>query len=274
MKLTHIDLFSGVGGFSLAAQWAGFETIVFCENDEYCQKVIQKHWPEVPIIPDIRDFDGTKWRGATLLTAGPPCQPISKAGKRRGTKDDRWLWPETLRVINEAVPPWIVLENPTGIEGMGLENITISMEGFGYEVRVIDIPACAVGAFHIRQRDWILANIDSEWKLQPKRSEQKQRGRFSNSIKKISSNPSGLRLQMWGHAGKDKKNAHYVQEGDRLTDNPPEHLPRIDGTHQPLLGRGIHGIPNRVDRLKALGNAIVPQVAFQIIKGIAEIERI
>jgi len=273
MKLTHIDLFSGIGGFALAAQWAGFETVVFCENDEYCQKVIKKHWPAVPITPDIRDFDGTKRRGATLITAGPPCQPISKAGNRAGARDDRWLWPEALRIINEALPRWAVLENPPGIESMGLENIIIGLENFGYEVRIVDIPACAVGAYHIRQRDWILANLDGEWKLQPKGREQEQRGRPIDSIKKISSNPCGSRLPMRSQAGKNKKNARYFQKGDRPTDNPPEYLPRIDGPHQPLLGRGVHGISNRVDRIRALGNSIVPQVAHELIKGIAEIEK-
>lgn len=113
--MTHIDLFSGIGGFSLAAQWAGFKTIVFCEKDEFCQKVLKKHWPEVPLIPEIRDFDGTKWRGATLLTGGFPCQPFSSAGRKRGKKDDRYLWPEMLRIISEARPTWIIAENVINI---------------------------------------------------------------------------------------------------------------------------------------------------------------
>jgi len=156
--LTHIDLFSGIGGFSLAAGWAGFETVVFCEKDKFCQRVLKKHWPEVPCESDIRDFDGTKFRGATLLTGGFPCQPFSCAGQRRGKADDRYLWPQMLRVIAEARPAWIVAENVAGIIEMELEGVCVDLEAEGYEVWPVIIPACAVGAPHRRDRVWIIAN--------------------------------------------------------------------------------------------------------------------
>ena len=117
----HIDLFSGIGGFAISASWAGYTTRVFCEQDKYCTRVLNRHWPDVPVIPDIRDFDGTQWRGSRLLTGGFPCQPFSVAGEHRGKKDDRYLWPEMCRVIEEARPSWVIAENVTGIIEVALD---------------------------------------------------------------------------------------------------------------------------------------------------------
>jgi DNA (cytosine-5)-methyltransferase 1 len=249
--LTHISLFAGMGGDTLAAEWAGFETVLLCEIDKNCQKVLRKHWPGVPIIGDVRDVTresviantglfrqaqrqeqtmGIKERGKqsftdaasfrcdrrkpegqriqrqdkicseigtgfelTLLTAGVPCQPASTAGKRRGKADDRWIWPETIRVLHELKPAWFVGENPTGIGSLGefgglfevgeethkgepnfkanefwnelpdreaveLSNIIRDIETEGYEVQPVSIPACAVGAPHRRQRIFIVAH--------------------------------------------------------------------------------------------------------------------
>ena len=156
--MTHIDLFSGIGGFALACEWAGIETEVFCENDKRCQKFLQQTYPGVPIVSDVREFDGTKWRGRFLLTAGVPCQPASRAGKQRGKDDDRWLWPEALRVVNEAKPTWCLFENPPGIGDVGLAGILADLENQGYETRVLSISACAVGSPQIRNRYWIVAN--------------------------------------------------------------------------------------------------------------------
>src|SRR4051812_45727132 len=115
MQLTHLSLFSGIGGIDLAAQWAGFETVAFVEKDKFCQQILVKHWPEVPIYDEIKTFDGSVFADITLLTGGFPCQPFSQAGKRRGKEDDRYLWPEMLRVISEAKPTWVVGENVAGI---------------------------------------------------------------------------------------------------------------------------------------------------------------
>ena len=154
---THLDLFSGIGGFALAARWAGFRTIGFCDNEPFAQAVIKKHWPEVPIHGDIKALDGTAYRGVTLLTGGFPCQPFSNAGKRRGKDDDRYLWPEMLRVIQEARPAWIVGENVIGIIGLALDQVCSDLEAEGYEVEPIIIPACGVDAPHRRNRVWIIA---------------------------------------------------------------------------------------------------------------------
>jgi len=159
---THLDLFSGIGGFALAAGWAGFKTIGFCEIEPYCQAVLKKHWPQVPIHSDIRKLQGKKYRGCSLLTGGFPCQPYSLAGKRRGKNDDRHLWPEMFRIIQEAEPSWIIGENVAGIIGMELERVLIDLESENYETQCFIIPACAVNAPHKRERIWIVANRNGE----------------------------------------------------------------------------------------------------------------
>lgn len=160
--MTHIDLFSGIGGFALAAHWAGFTTEVFCEQEPFCQSILQHHWPAVPIVSDIRDFDGRAYAGADLLTGGFPCQPFSCAGKRRGEADDRFLWPEMLRVIREVQPTWVVGENVAGIIGMALEGVLSDLEEAGYETQSFVLPACAVNAPHRRNRVWIVAHTHSD----------------------------------------------------------------------------------------------------------------
>ena len=158
-----LDLFSGIGGFSLGLKRAGMETIGFCEIDPFCRKVLTKHWPDVPIHTDIRGLEGKDYKGrAEIICGGFPCQPFSQAGKRRGTEDDRHLWPEMLRVISEVRPTWVIGENVIGFAKLGLDQALTDLENEGYATRTFNIPACAVGAPHIRQRLWIVAHADSE----------------------------------------------------------------------------------------------------------------
>jgi site-specific DNA-cytosine methylase len=189
-ELTHLDLFSGIGGFSLAAGWAGFRTVGFVEIDPFCREVLASRFgavadsgdqrlqggqragthegrgtlphgttPERPaLFSDIRTLDGSRFRGVTLLTGGFPCQPFSVAGKRKGKDDDRHLWPEMLRVIHEAKPRWVIGENVAGFVNMALDEVCSDLEGEGYEVQPIIIPACAVNAPHRRDRVWIIAH--------------------------------------------------------------------------------------------------------------------
>jgi len=186
--MTHIDLFTGMAGFTLACHWAGIQTEVMCENDKRCRQFLERTWPGIPIIPDVRDFDGTEWRGRFLLTAGVPCQPASRAGKQGGKKDDRWLWPETLRVVSEARPGWCLFENPPGIDDLFEYGISLEVDAkghplgevgtvvyrmgrsvfcetleeiksLGYEVAPpLIIPACAVNSPQLRARYWIVAH--------------------------------------------------------------------------------------------------------------------
>lgn len=229
LDLTHIDLFSGIGGFALAARWSGFRTIAFCEENPFCRRVLIKHWPDTPIINDVRDFDGTRHLYPTLLTGGTPCQPFSRAGKRRGHADDRYLWPEMLRVISEARPAWIIAENVTGIIGVELDKTLSDLEGENYDPVTYLVPACAVDAPHERKRIWVVAH----------------------------SNSPGFREQRWPCP-------------ITASLSVPECASRW--TAEPDVCRVDDGVPNRVAKLRALGNSIVPQVAYQFIKKIASIE--
>lgn len=161
--MKHLDLFSGIGGFALAAQWAGLETVQFVEIEDYAQRVLKQSWPNVPVHGDIRTFDGRPFSGQIfLLTGGFPCQPFSVAGKRKGTADTRFLWPEMLRVIGEVKPKFVLAENVPGLlsqeNGMVFEHCLSDLESQGYEVEPILAPACGVGALHKRERVWIVAH--------------------------------------------------------------------------------------------------------------------
>ena len=162
--MNHLDLFSGIGGFSLAARnvWGYNHNIVaFVEQDKYCQKVLNKHWPDVPIFDDIKEYKYAGTETIDLLTGGFPCQPFSVAGKQRGKEDDRFLWHEMLRIIKEAKPRWIIGENVPGIINMELDNCITELESEGYEVQTLNIGAVSVDARHKRQRIWIVSNASS-----------------------------------------------------------------------------------------------------------------
>jgi len=165
MKLRTLDLFSGIGGFSLGLESTGFfETIGFVEKDKFCQKVLKKHWSNINIEEDIRNVKGEKYQ-ADVVTGGFPCQPFSVAGKRKSTADDRYLWDEMLRVIRETKPRWVIGENVEGIvninEGMVLRQVLNDLENEGFKSQCIIIPASGIGAWHQRKRIWIMAYSDS-----------------------------------------------------------------------------------------------------------------
>ncbi len=165
MKLKLLDLFSGIGGFSLGLESTGyFETIGFVEKDKFCQQVLKKNFKDIPIESEVRNVKGERYT-ADILTSGFPCQPFSVAGKRRGTEDDRFLWGETIRVIRECKPRWFIGENVEGIiniqEGMVLRQVQDALEKEGFEVQCLVIPASGIGAWHQRKRVWIVAHSDS-----------------------------------------------------------------------------------------------------------------
>jgi DNA (cytosine-5)-methyltransferase 1 len=237
-ELTHLDLFSGIGGFAPAAKWNGFRTLAFCDCEPYAQAVLRKHWPDVHVHGDIRQVRGDLYAGVTLLTGGFPCQPFSVAGKQRGKDDNRYLWPEMRRVIRESRPAWIIGENVAGIVNLALDTVCADLEAEGYEVEPIIIPACAVDAPHRRDRVWILANSVNKG-LQ--RTELCEAFGKSAGASRSASECFGIEGSCW----------------------PTE----------PNVGRVANGIPNRSHRLKGLGNAIVPQVASEIIRCIREVIR-
>jgi len=156
--MKHLDLFSGIGGFALAASWVWGEDHhihSFVEIDPFCQKVLKKHWPDVPIHSDIKDYkhDGT---AINLLTGGLPCQPFSQAGKQRGKEDDRYLWDEMLRIIREVRPTWVIIENVTNLKNLGLTEFLSDLDDSAYRNQTYDIPACGVNAKHRRHRLFIV----------------------------------------------------------------------------------------------------------------------
>ncbi len=161
--MTHLSLFAGIGGLDLAAHWAGFETIQFVERDAYCQKILQKNFPGIPIHDDVTTFDGRPFRGrVTCLSGGFPCQDISQAGKQEGLTGKRsGLWFEMLRIIGEVRPAWVVAENVGALVRMGIDVCLAGLEAEGYTTRTVVFPACGVGAVHRRERCFIIAHCQS-----------------------------------------------------------------------------------------------------------------
>ena len=257
--LTHLDLFSGIGGFALASQWAGFRTVAFCEIEPFAQKVLRKHWPAVPICEDIRKLNGNDYGTIKLITGGYPCQPFSSAGKRKGAGDDRHLWPEMRRIIAEARPRWVLAENVAGHVSMGLDCVLADLESIGYSATSTIIPDCAVNASHLCDRVWIVGHADSQRRegqclpIQPGRPY--EAGPEADGASEALSDTEGEQTSREGSSG--------------LIPEPAQHC-RWAG--EPEVGRVAHGLPRQLDRLRGLGNAIVPQVAFQIIKRIVQIE--
>jgi DNA (cytosine-5)-methyltransferase 1 len=227
-----LDLFSGIGGFALGLESTGrFSTAGFVERDEYCRAVLRKHWPDVPQHDDIHTYQAGQFGQIDVITGGFPCQPFSHAGKQRGKEDDRYLWPEMLRVIAQERPTWVTGENVAGIIQMELDTVLFDLESIGYSSRAFVIPACAVDAPHRRNRVWIVAHT----------------------------NEQGLE----GLGGLRERAGERPPWSGRLPDET-KWLP------EPNVGRVANGVPSRVDRLRSLGNAVVPQVVAQIGWAISE----
>ena len=264
---THLDLFSGIGGFALAARWNNIQTIGFVENENYPRRILGKQFPGIPIHSDIHDFDATPFRGVSLITGGFPCQPFSISGKQRGKKDDRYLWKEMLRVIVEAQPTWVLAENVAGLINMALDEVLLDLEAQDYATGTVILPACSQNALHIRQRCWIIAKSLDD--TQSKRCEEQHLLRQRRSVSMRSStavahsvcNRSQARISGQG-TGEEGEPGVLDYESDQFR----RWTSSSYWETEPAVGRVVDGIPNRVDRLKGLGNAIVPQVAYEIIR--------
>ena len=260
--MNHASLFSGIGGFELAAEWAGWNNLFHCEWNPFGQRVLKHHFPNSISYNDITKTDFTIHRGQIdILSGGFPCQPYSTAGKRLGKADERHLFPEMLRCIKEVKPRWVVGENVRGLvswnEGMVFNEVCDDLEREGYEVQSFLIPAASVNAPHQRQRVWFVAysNAANSKQLRLEHSE-KQRN-FAESKRKTQREGSSFTKQF-------KTNG--------WTGFP---------TKPPICG-GDDGIPRELDSItfpkwrnesiKAYGNAIVPQVAYEIFKAIQSFE--
>ncbi len=275
-----LDLFSGIGGFSLGLERAGMETVAFCENDKKARMVLRKHWPDIPIYEDVRELNGKHFEGKTidLICGGFPCQPFSVAGKRGGADDDRHLWPEYFRLIQEIRPRWVLGENVAGLINMGLDQVLSDLESANYSCQTLIIPACAVNAPHRRDRVWIIAYSNSGMFRRIRCDEPADRQQYSGGGK------------AWGFPGAFCENVANTTSTRRQAGlSGSEQREKWDSrislnschksgggkrenfwTVEPGMGRVANGVPGRVDRLKQLGNAVVPQVAEIIGRAIME----
>jgi len=252
-SLKHLDLFSGIGGFALAAQWAGIETVAFCEIDDFACKVLNKNFPGVPVHRDIRELDGGLYAGIDIITGGYPCQPFSIAGNQRAEKDDRHLWPEMFRIITQAKPTWVVCENVYGHVTLGLDAVINDLESRGYTSQSFVIPAMAKGCNHRRDRVFIVANTTSNGRDESQTSASNEKTTIKRRPKKQNENRYNEgRCGLWPE----------MEWGGHSTWGW--------GAKPPAL-RVDDGLPNRMDRNKALGNAVVPQVAYEILRCIRDV---
>jgi len=253
-RLKHGSLFSGIGGFDLAAEWAGLDNIFQVEKDKYCQKVLKKNFPKSQLYGEIKEFNAKKFKESIdVISGGFPCQPFSHAGKKRGNADDRYLWDEMFRIISECKPEWVVAENVYGLisigDGMVLEKVLTDLESEKFEVQTFIIPACSKNAPHRRDRTWIVANSKSNGDRLNKKRQRMSRDEYS-----------GPRWKRMGY--KSKKRSQTVAElswEEEWIDNASR-----------LCGTG-DGLSNRLDKnkaIKGLGNAIVPQIAYEIFMSI------
>lgn len=222
----------------MAASWAGIKTVGLCEIEDFPRKVLAKNFPDVPIHRDIKELDGSKYEGIELITGGFPCQPFSTCGREKGTEDPRHLWPEMRRVISEARPAWVIAENVSGLVRLGLDMVQHDLEAEGYTSRAVMVPACAKGARHRRDRLWIIAHTLRGIHRPEQKCEREEVGRGQNTL---------------AH-GEKRELAGWMQRKGRIVET---------------MGRTTNGVPAGLDEsLKALGNAIVPQVAYEIMKSI------
>jgi DNA (cytosine-5)-methyltransferase 1 len=261
---THLDLFSGIGGFSIAAERSGFRTIGFSEIDPYASAVLRKHWPTVPNFGDIRNV--TEDMQVDLITGGFPCQPFSVAGKRGGDSDERFLWPELVRILGNLRPSFALFENVPGLlsidGGRTFNRILSDIQSIGYDLLWNCVPACAIGANHIRDRLWIVAYATSS---KNKRFSLPELHKRNTRLEFTSSNQRFDKSTIIENVA-DTSNARTKGMCERRNKTVANWW-----ITEPNVGRVAHGIPNRVDRLRCLGNGIVPQVAEVFLKEIRKL---
>ena len=308
--LKHLDLFSGIGGFSLGLENAGLvKTVAFCDFDKYCQQVLQKNFPGVPVYGDVKElnYDKLKADGINkidIITGGYPCQPFSVAGRKKGEEDPRHVWPEMFRLIRELKPSWVIGENVGNHVKLGLDTVLSNLESEGYSARTFSISASSIGANHKRERVWIVAHSErlgrEPWSEEPGELKNEESSNQSDNCGKgCTECKSCLHVadtgkQSESHISNSGSNNQIVElegeetgvvdresRGENVADANSSGLEEQWGpvttqeedqasqcgswwSVEPDVGRVAHGVPNRVDRLKALGNSIVPQIPFLI----------
>lgn len=285
--MTHGSLFSGIGGFDLAAQWMGWENVFHVERDPFCRQVLSHHFPESQSFDDVKTFDATHFRGrVSVISGGFPCQPFSAAGKRAGTSDDRYLWPEMFRIVREARPTYVVAENVRGLLSLAgptgelvFDTVCSDLEGEGYEVFPTVLPAASVNAPHRRDRIWIVAHANDQRGAGESRQVQGTHGEVPQWDDDAQPRHAGAAdapdTQRIGREGRGNRtdglraqtrigptqvhgidgNASHSSSGGRTQDNEqyPAEEPQLSGTRwerfptvAPVCG-GDDGLPERLD---------------------------
>jgi DNA (cytosine-5)-methyltransferase 1 len=285
-----LDLFSGIGGFSLGLERAGMKTVAFCENNPFCRRVLHSHWPGVPIFDDIRLLKGWHVGPVDLITAGFPCQPWSLSGQRKGHDDDRDLWPETCRIVREIMPEWFIGENVPGLDDkryMALDRVLFDLETSLYDTATFEIPACGVDAPHLRRRIIIVANrpcerLERGGHVGPRGRPQPtdgggismaDRAGVGPSLRPFERDPQRPAALRGGHVG-DGALPGCTRVG--LSDRPALRREDFDAQWasaewitdstgksrriEPGIHMLAHGVSKRVDQIKGYGNAVVPQI--------------
>ena len=277
-KLRHLDLFSGIGGFSLGLEsTGGFETVGFCDNEPFAQKVLKKHWPNVPIYEDVRNVgvETIGYRGVDIITGGFPCQSVSVAGLQKATEDDRWLWPEMFRIIKEIRPTYVLGENVRNLvsirDGVVFEQVCTDLESEGYETKTLILPASSQNAPHLRYRCFIIAVLANSKNIGLTKSS------YEKERKRNSSRCSEGKFEGGSFVADTSKSEEHWQwntgrglggTGDGVSkrihghwgDNWEEGTPRV-----------AEGQKNRTQRLKALGNSVIPQIPAVLGRAILEV---
>ena len=287
--LRHFDVCSGIGGFSLGFRWAALsEPVAFCEIDPYCQKVLAKNFPNIPIFNDVKELVNDRPESTRtipdhdILTSGYPCQPFSVAGQRRGEEDERNIWRFVFKIVKRKHPTWCVFENVYGHIAMGLDQVLHDMESEGYTTQTFVVPACGLNAPHKRDRLWIVCNLaDTKSEgLQglDKRSPtiSSERDEITDIGTKGSRDKNVANTKCMGRESRTSVREELAREeshgkfNNRSTDGSAQERARSWWDVEPNVGRVAYGIPSRVDRLRGLGNSIVPQIAMQIGLSIKE----
>lgn len=282
-ELTHLSLFSGIGGLDLAAEFAGFKTIGQCESEEYPIKVLEKHWPDVERWRDIYELSADEFirrtgrKEITVISGGFPCQPHSVAGKRMASSDKRDLWPEFRRIVSEIRPIWVVAENVRGLfsseSGRFFRGILRDFSDMGYDVGWCCYRAADVGAIHSRERVGIIAHSRSKRIMEYEFAEYTAKwNKTFNEVDgqfKIIANIDSKQFQ-----GLFQESIFWEQFFQKFQSyRSVEEWSERCNLFEPKLLRSYNGFPGALDRIKSLGNAVVPQQFYLIFKAIADIER-
>ena len=288
--MNGLSLFSGIGGLDLAFEWAGGTITAMCEIEPYCQKVLRKHWPHVPLFEDIKEVHALDVGTVDVIYGGFPCQPFSVAGKQKGQNDSRYLWPEFSRLVSDIKPRWVVAENVPGILRISADDVCSDLERQGYSVGIWDFEAAAVGALHRRERVFFVAHSGcSLWQRSFKQrtlsDETGERTSYKSQRPGCSFVPDSCCKRCKEQQQPFQIEQEFSISGCHCGGMPQSYLGRmVNGVSSELDNdrltfwnsvpepheRTINGIKYRTNRLKALGNAVVPQQAYPVFKAIID----